>query len=61
MTWTHGVLALFCLTVPQVGVVRVTLSTSTLWGPGHIVGADEARHFKFGLQIELKEYWRYMC
>jgi len=31
------------------------------WGPGHIVGWDEARHFKFGLQIERKEYWHYTC
>jgi len=25
-------------------------------GPGDIFGADEARHFKFGLHIERKEY-----
>jgi len=25
----------------------------------HIFGADEARYFKFGLQIERKEYWHY--
>ena len=30
-------------------------------GPNHISGADEARHFKFGLQIERKEYWHYTC
>ena len=28
-------------------------------GQGHIFGADEARHFKFGLQIERKEYCYY--
>jgi len=29
-------------------------------GPAdHIFGADEARHFKFGLQIERKEYCHY--
>jgi len=31
----------------------------TFWGPGHIFGVDEARFFKFGLQIERKEYWHY--
>jgi len=30
-------------------------------GPDHIFGADEARHFKFGLQIEREEYWHYIC
>ena len=40
-------------------VVRVTWLISTFRGPGHISGADEARHFKFGLQIEHKEYWHY--
>jgi len=35
-------------------------------GQGHvtnlyILGADEARHFKFGLLIERKEYWHYTC
>jgi len=29
--------------------------------PNHISGADEARHFKFCLQIERKEYWHYTC
>ena len=29
-----------------------------IFGPsGHIFGADKAGHFKFGLQIERKEYW----
>jgi len=28
-------------------------------GPCHIFGADEARHFKFGLCIECKEYCHY--
>jgi len=27
----------------------------TFWSLGHIFGADEARHFKFGLHIEHKE------
>jgi len=48
------------LTVPQVGVVRVTWPISTFWGPGHIFGADKAKHFKFGLQIERKDYWRHV-
>ena len=26
---------------------------------GHIFGADEARHLKFGLQIDRQEYWHY--
>ena len=30
-------------------------------GLGHILGADEARHFKFGLYIERKEYCHYAC
>ena len=30
-------------------------------GPGHILGANEASHFKFGLYIERKEYWHYAC
>jgi len=30
-------------------------------GPGHISGADEDTHFKFGLQFERKEYWHYTC
>ena len=29
--------------------------------PGHIIGADEASHFKFCLQIECKEYYHYTC
>jgi len=45
-----------CLTIPQVGVVLVTCLIYALWDLGHIFGADEARHFKFGLQIECKEY-----
>ena len=49
------------LTIPQVGVVRVTRLISTFRGPGHISGANEARHFEFGLQIEHKEYWHYTC
>jgi len=49
------------LTIPQVGVVRVTGLISTFWGLGNIIEADEARHFKFGLQIERKEYWHYTC
>jgi len=32
---------------------------STFWGQSYIFGADEARHFKFGLQTECKEYWHY--
>jgi len=44
-----------------VGVVRVTLPISTFWGQGNTFEADEARHFKFGLQIERKEYYRYTC
>ena len=43
------------LTIPQVGVVRVTWPISTFLGPGHIFEADEARHFKFRLQIERKK------
>jgi len=32
-----------------------------IFGTGHIFGADEARHFKFGLQTERKEYCYYTC
>ena len=51
-SWPRDVLALWWLTIRQVGVVRVTWPISTFWGPGHTFGADEARHFKFGLQTE---------
>jgi len=27
---------------------------STFWGPGNIFGADEARHFKFDLLLNVK-------
>jgi len=40
-----------------VGVVRVIWPISTFWGPGLIFAVYEARHFKFGLLIERKEYW----
>jgi len=30
-------------------------------GQGHIFEADVARHYKFGLQIERKEYCYYIC
>jgi len=31
-------------------------------GPiGHIFGAEEARHFQFGVYIERIEYWHYTC
>jgi len=43
-----------------VGVVGVTWPISAFWGSGHIFGADEAKHFKFGLQIERKEYYHYI-
>ena len=58
-SWLRKVLVLWCLTVPQVGVV--TWPMPTFWVPGNIFGADEARHFKFGLWIERKEYWHYTC
>jgi len=45
---------------PHVGVVGVTWPISAFWGSGHIFGADEAKHFKFGLQIERKEYYHYI-
>ena len=32
--------------------------SSTFWDPGHIFGADKARHFEFVLYIERKE-WAY--
>jgi len=41
-----------------VGVVRVIWPISTFWGPGLIFAVYEARHFKFGLLIERKEYWQ---
>ena len=37
------------------GVVKITRTISTFLGPGHIFGADEAGHFKLGLQIERTE------
>jgi len=43
--------------IPERGVVRVTVTISTFWGPGHIFGVDEARRFKFGLQVE-RSWWR---
>ena len=52
---------LVMLTIPQVGVVIFHVSHLYISGPSHISGADEARHFKFGLQIERKEYWHYTC
>jgi len=58
-SWLREVLVLWCLTVPQVGVV--TWPMSTFWVPGNIFGADEPRHFKFGLWIKRKEYWHYTC
>jgi len=33
----------------------VTYINITFWGAGHIFGADEARHFNFGLQTERKK------
>jgi len=60
-SWPREILILWCLTIPQVGVVRITWPMSTFWGPGYIFGADENRHFKFGLHIELKKYWNYTC
>jgi len=42
-------------------VVRVTWPISTFCGPQAMSGADEARYFKFGLQIERKEYYHYNC
>jgi len=35
-------------------------SISTFCGPGHIFGANEARHFKFSLQIKCKGYCHYI-
>jgi len=37
---------------PPSGWVNVTWLTSKFSGPGHIFGTDEARHFKFGMQID---------
>ena len=50
MSWPCEVLVLSWLTVPQMGVVRVMWHISTSWRLGHIFGANEARHIKFGLQ-----------
>jgi len=38
-------------------VVKVTWPISTFWGPGRIFGVDEARHFKFGMRSDRKEYY----
>jgi len=37
------------------GQDHVTYINITFWGAGHIFGADEARHFNFGLQTERKK------
>ena len=58
-SWPREVLAFWWLTVPQVGLVRVIWPISTFWAQAIFFGADEARHFKFGLQIELNEHWHY--
>jgi len=60
-TWPSEVLTLWCWLSPKWAWSYFTCLTCTFRGPSHISGADEARHFKFGLQIERKEYWHYTC
>jgi len=55
-TWNISLVMTNC---PHVGVVGVMWPISTFCGPWHIFGADEVRHFKFGLQIERKESYHY--
>jgi len=43
------------------GVVRVTWPISSFWCICLIFGANEAKHFKFRLQIERKEDCHYIC
>jgi len=31
------------------------MTLSKFWGPKHIIGTDDARHFKFGMQIDSNE------
>ena len=33
------------------------VQNSKFWGPDHIFGAAEARHFKFGIQTDRNEYY----
>ena len=41
---------------PRDGAVGVMWPIAIFGGPSHIFEADKARHFKFRLQIESKEY-----
>ena len=36
---------------------NITWLISTFWGTCHIFGADEARDFKFGTQVDRNEYY----
>ena len=46
---------------PPIGRGQGHVNHFYILGPRPYCAADEARHFKFGLQIECKEYWHYIC
>jgi len=58
--WPREVLAFWWLNAPRwLGQGR--MPHFYILGPRPYFGTDEAKYFKFGLQIERKEYWHYTC
>jgi len=53
--WLCEILALWCLTIPHVGMVIVT------WHHFYSLGPRLYLWSKFGMQLERKEYYNYMC
>jgi len=54
-SWLCEILALWCLTIPHVGMVIVT------WHHFYSLGPRLYLWSKFGMQLERKEYYNYMC